>query len=79
VTRTLESVTVADADRALTADRGVDYLEVNRPCRVPNPGAASGVGKGMGVALGTKLAKPIPSSSAPRATSRARTKSTDHA
>jgi acetolactate synthase-1/2/3 large subunit len=32
------------------------YLDVDRPCLVLNPGAASGLGHGMGVALGLKLA-----------------------
>ena len=34
------------------------YLDVDRPCMVLDAGAASGLGHGMGVALGVKLAKP---------------------
>ncbi len=34
------------------------YLDVDRPCMVLNAGAASGLGHGMGVALGAKLAAP---------------------
>ena len=34
------------------------YLDVDRPCMVLNAGAASGLGHGMGVALGAKLAHP---------------------
>jgi acetolactate synthase-1/2/3 large subunit len=34
------------------------YLDVDRPGMVLNPGAASGLGHGMGVALGVKLARP---------------------
>ncbi len=34
------------------------YVNIDRPCQVLNPGAASGLGHGMGVALGAKLAAP---------------------
>ncbi len=34
------------------------YMDIDRPCQVINAGAASGLGHGMGVALGAKLAAP---------------------
>lgn len=34
------------------------YMDIDRPCMVLNAGAASGLGHGMGVALGAQLAEP---------------------
>ncbi|MGE0630375.1 MAG: thiamine pyrophosphate-requiring protein [Hyphomicrobiaceae bacterium] len=34
------------------------YIDIDRPCTILNAGAASGLGHGMGVAIGAKLAEP---------------------
>jgi acetolactate synthase-1/2/3 large subunit len=49
---------VRTKDAIIVKESGLQtqYLDVDRPCMVLNPGAASGLGHGMGVALGLKLA-----------------------
>ncbi|MPZ45323.1 MAG: thiamine pyrophosphate-requiring protein [Betaproteobacteria bacterium] len=58
ISHCINKVRTRDAIIVKESPLQAQYLDVDRPCMVLNPGAASGLGHGMGVALGTKLAKP---------------------
>jgi acetolactate synthase-1/2/3 large subunit len=54
----LSQVTDADTIFANESKLPVQYLNIEKPGKVLNAGASSGLGHGMGVALGAKLANP---------------------
>jgi acetolactate synthase-1/2/3 large subunit len=58
ISHCINKVRTRDAVIVKESPLQTQYLDVDRPCMVLNPGAASGLGHGMGVALGTKIAKP---------------------
>src|ERR1700694_3210235 len=57
ISHCINKVRTRDAIIVKESPLQTQYLDVDRPCMVLNPGAASGLGHGMGVALGLKLAK----------------------
>jgi acetolactate synthase-1/2/3 large subunit len=54
----LSQVTDADTVFANESKLPVQYLKTEKPAKILNAGASSGLGHGMGVALGVKLANP---------------------
>ena len=56
ISHCINKVRTKDAIIVKESPLQTQYLDVDRPCMVLNPGAASGLGHGMGVALGLKLA-----------------------
>lgn len=58
ISHCINQVRTGDAIVVKESPLQTQYLDVDRPCMVLNAGAASGLGHGMGVALGVKLAKP---------------------
>ena len=57
ISHCINEVRTKDAIIVKESPLQTQYLDVDRPCMVMNPGAASGLGHGMGVALGVKLAR----------------------
>jgi acetolactate synthase-1/2/3 large subunit len=58
ISHCINKVRTRDAIIVKESPLQTQYLDIDRPCMVLNPGAASGLGHGMGVALGVKLARP---------------------
>jgi acetolactate synthase-1/2/3 large subunit len=56
ISHCINKVRTKDAIIVKESPLQTQYLDVDRPCMVVNPGAASGLGHGMGAALGLKLA-----------------------
>ncbi len=56
ISHCLNQIRTKDAIIVKESPLQTQYMDIDRPCMVLNAGAASGLGHGMGVALGAKLA-----------------------
>ena len=57
ISHCLNQIRTKDAIIVKESPLQTQYMDIDRPCMVLNAGAASGLGHGMGVALGAKLAQ----------------------